>query len=202
MNRDLILIRVFYAVMLYLIALHLLWWPERHGTCWLASKLLAWLNEALVVQEVALLNLLACYNHAMCRKNFLPINICRMTAWLISYMAWHNDIWFSVQRAPGSASTARRWRIVLLVISRWAITHRGTCSRRLYLLRQVVLMTHLARLLMFPSASSIRTARCLPLSWMMIGIIVGDSPPTSAITLPRYYLGIHLGRKIWGPGRL
>jgi hypothetical protein len=52
-------------------------------------------------------------------------------------------------------------------------------------------MTHLARLLMFPAASSIRTACCLPLSWIMIGIIVSESTST-AIALPRYYLGIHL----------
>ena len=188
--------------MLHFIALHLLWWPERHGTCWLASQLLAWLNEALVMQKVALMNLLACHCHAMSRsRKFLPISICGMTAWLISYMARHNNIWFSVKRAAGSASATRRWRIVLFVIFRRAIAHRGSCSRWLYLLSEVVLMTHLAWLLMFPAASSIRTACCLPLSWIMIGIIVSDSTPT-AIALPRYYLGIHLTWETWGPRRL
>jgi len=188
-------------MMLHFIALHLLWWPKRHGTCWLTSKLLAWLNEALVMKEVALMNLLACHNHAMCRRKFLPVSIGRMTAWLISNVAWHNNIRFGVQRAPSSASTTRRWRIVLLVIFRGAIAHRGTCSRWLYLLCQVVLVTHLAWLLMFPAPPAIRTARSLPLIWIMIGIIVSDDTP-AAIALPRYYLCIHLAWKTRGHRRL
>jgi hypothetical protein len=60
------------------------------------------------MQEVALMNLLACNYHAMCRRKFLPVSIGRMTARLISNVAWHNNIRFGVQRAPSSASATRR----------------------------------------------------------------------------------------------
>lgn len=61
-----------------------------------------------MMEEVALMNLLACHCHAMRRRKFRAISICGMTAWLITNMARHNNIWFSVKRAAGSATTARR----------------------------------------------------------------------------------------------
>jgi len=140
-----------------------------------------------MMHKISLMTLI----HCPCR---IFSNHVSMTAWFISDMTWHNNIWLGIKWRACSPTSPRRWRIILLFISWWSITCRCSSPGYLNLLSHIMLMIIVGLwwllMLLASSNSSIWIITVLYLLWLYFLNILLLLLLPSSVTMPWDHLSV------------